>query len=225
MERLLRPDIFPADVTAFFTGRDPGADLSEIGRMLRLDAGHIYLPVQKHTDRVVIIDAETDPRIADAVVTSRKGLLIGIQVADCVPVLLFDRRRQVSAAVHAGWRGTAEAIMKKTLRAMSDRFGSEAEDIVAAVGPSIKGCCYEVGPEVVRAVERTTGTGDYVRQKGGKYVIDLAAANRYQALSAGIKEENIWMSGDCTFCNPDRYCSYRFAKGTTCRQAGFIGML
>ncbi|MHB8882058.1 MAG: peptidoglycan editing factor PgeF [Thermodesulfovibrionales bacterium] len=225
MKRLLRPDIFPGDVTAFFTGRDPGADLPEIGRMLRLDTDHIYLPIQKHTDRVVIIDADTDPKIADAVVTSRKGLLIGIQVADCVPILLFDRRRKVSAAVHAGWRGTAEAILEKTLRAMGGRFRSEAQDMVMAVGPSIRGCCYEVGPEVIRAVERATGTGDYIKKKGGKFVIDLAAANLLQAVSAGIQRENIWMSEDCTFCNPGRYCSYRFAQGTACRQAGFIGIL
>ncbi len=235
MKRLIRPDNFGSGVTVFFTGKDPGADLSEIAGIVGIGEDHIFLPVQKHTDIVVVPDAGLVPMIADAVVTNRKGLLIGIQVADCVPLLLYDPVRSVIGAVHAGWRGTAAGIVKNTIRRFVSRFKSNPREIVVAIGPSIRQCCYEVDPDVAYSVEKATGRCDdiqgddrrcgYVRKKGAKYHVDLPLANRYQALSEGIVAKNIWTSQDCTFCNPEKYCSFRYSKGTTCRQGGFIGMI
>lgn len=225
MKQLVHPDIFGGRVIAFFTGKNPGADLSEISRLAGIAEKHIYMPVQKHTDKVVVLDAVAGPVIADAVITNRKDILIGVQVADCVPVLLYDGARGVIGAVHAGWRGTASGILKNAIRECAGRFRSNPEDIRIAIGPSIKICCYEVDPDVARAVEKATGPGDYISHKGSKYHIDLPKANRIQAISEGVKKENISISEDCTFCNPDKYCSYRYSKGTTCRQGGFIRML
>ena len=225
MKRLVRPDNFDGHVTAFFTGRDPGADLAEISRICHVEEERIYLPVQRHTDTVHIVTADIEPKIADAVVTKRKDLLIGIQVADCVPILLYDRYREAVGAVHAGWRGTAAGILKNTIRIFVEHLSSSPGDILVAIGPSIRQCSYEVDPDVAHAVERASGHGDFVIRKGTKYHVDLSLANRYQALSEGIRDRNIWVSTDCTFCNPEIYCSYRYAKGTTCRQAGFIGMV
>lgn len=229
MKRLLFPGNISGHATAFFTGKDPGADLGEIGRIIGIDEHHIYLPIQKHTDTVTVPDADLSPRIADAVVTNRKEILIGIQVADCVPILLYDPRQRVIGAVHAGWRGTAAGILKETVRTFAERFSSDPGDILMAIGPSIKSCCYEVDPDVAHAVEKASGHDDqtredYIRKKGSKYHVDLPLANKYQALSEGIRQENIRIAPDCTFCNPEKYCSYRYAKGTTCRQGGFIGL-
>lgn len=212
-----------------------------------LPLNNIYLPIQKHTDKVLVLDYDLEPKIADAVITNRKDILIGIQVADCVPLLLYDKKKNVVGAVHAGWRGTAAGILKKTIKAMSDRFYSSPTDVLIAIGPSIRWCCYSVGYEVIEAVERVTSYGDsprftdadrcrrigtvpiptkdYIIKKGEKYCLDLPTANRYQAISYGVKPENIWMSGECTFCRPGKYFSYRYAKGTTGRQCGFIGIV
>ncbi|MBI5632101.1 MAG: peptidoglycan editing factor PgeF [Nitrospirae bacterium] len=225
MRNILVPDNMKTVANACFTGKNPGADLGIIAELFKTSRDQIYLPIQKHTDKVVVIEASLEPVIADAVITKQKGLLIGVQVADCVPVLLCDLKKQVVGAVHAGWRGTAEAILKKTILTFYDKFFSDPADIQVAIGPSIRQCCYEVDGEVIRAVSLATGNSDYFKSKGDKFCLDLAAANQVQALTAGVPEGNIWISDDCTFCSPEKFFSYRFAKGSTGRQAGFIGIL
>jgi polyphenol oxidase len=224
MNSLICPEIFNAKVTAFFTHKSLGADTEKISALLSVSKKSFYLPVQKHTDNVVILNSESVPAIADAVVTAKKGLFIGIQVADCVPILICDHRKMVIAAVHAGWRGTAARIISKTIGTMVEHFGSVPEDIVIACGPSIRGCCYHVGPEVCDDICSATGEGTYHSHKNGTYCVDLCTANMYQALSAGIQKENIWISDDCTFCNPKKYHSFRYHKNHAGRQAGFIGI-
>ncbi len=224
METLIFPKIFDGRVKAFFTGRRPGADLLRISEILSVGKHRIYMPIQKHTDRVLLLDS-FEPKIADAVITDRRDVLIGVQGADCLPILLYDRRTSATGAVHAGWRGTAAGILKKTIRAMGEKFSSSPEDILIGIGPGIRRCCYNVGPEVVDEVRKATGKGDYFTVKSERNLLDLPAANRCQALSIGVKPQNIWISGECTFCLPEKYYSYRFAKGPTGRQGGFIGMV
>ena len=214
-----------AVASACFTGKNPGADLESIAEMYRTTRDNIYLPIQKHTGRVMVIGASLEPVIADAVITKQKGLLVGVQVADCVPILLCDPEKQVVGAVHAGWRGTAEAILKKTIQTFCERFFSNPADILVAIGPSIRQCCYEVDGDVIRAVTLATGKGAYFRTKGDKFCLDLVSANQLQALSMGVPQVNVWISDDCTFCRPDKFYSYRFSRGTTGRQAAFIGIL
>ncbi|MEK6581528.1 MAG: peptidoglycan editing factor PgeF [Nitrospirota bacterium] len=225
METLIYPDIFGSHTTAFFTGKSPGADLDRISNIASVSKEKIYLPIQKHTDKVLLLDSDFSPRIADAVITKGRGILIGVQVADCVPVLLSDTKKSVLGVVHAGWRGTAAEILKKTINSMCDKFSSVPEDIMIALGPSIRLCCYHVGYDVLESVIKATGSGDYHNQKTDAYCLDLATANKYQTISSGIPEKNIWMSQECTYCKPDRFYSYRYAKGSTGRQCGFIGIL
>lgn len=224
MKRCIVPEIFGSRVTAFFTGKAAGADRREISRIIQIAPDAIYLPIQKHTDKIISFDASREPRIGDAVITRAKGVLIGVQVADCVPVLVYEKEKGVVAAVHAGWRGTAAGILKKTIEVIVDRYAGSAGNIVVAIGPAIGGCCYEVGHEVVEAVARTTGKGGYQSKKGEKYHLDLPSANREQALSLGVPDSNIWVSAECTFCNPGKFYSYRFSKGSTGRQGAFIGL-
>ena len=217
------PDIFSGlTIRAFFTTRAFDSDTEALKDRLQAEA--IYLPVQKHTGKVIVLEYELGPQTADAVVTNRKGIAIGVQVADCVPVLLYDIKHKVIGAVHAGWRGTAEGITGRTIAVFCDRFNASPENILVAIGPSIKGCCYEVGDEVMEAVAKASGTRDYAVSRDNKNYMDLAAANRQQAMAAGVPYGNIWMSEDCTHCRPDKYYSYRFSKGAAGRQYAYIKM-
>jgi len=222
---IIIPDNIKAVASACFTGKNPGADLQSIAAHYRITRDQIYLPIQKHTDRVVVIETSLEPLIADAVITRQKGILIGVQAADCVPILLCDPKMQVVGAVHAGWRGTAEAILKKTIHIFCERFFCDPTHILIAIGPSIRQCCYEVDGDVVRDVSRATGDGAYFRTKGDKFCLDLASANHLQALTMGVPEGNVWISDDCTFCSPEKFFSYRFSRGLAGRQAGFIGLI
>lgn len=221
---MLTPPIFKGlPVNALFTTKFSG--ITEISKLFDTPLENFYLPIQKHTDKVFVLNYDMNPQIADAVITKRRGILIGIQVADCAPILLYDKKMQVLSAVHAGWRGTAAGILKNTIEKMIAKFYTSPSEILIAIGPSIRWCCYEVGYEVIEAVKKITGEGNYFVQKGDKYCLDLPSVNKYQALSMGVLQQNIWISDDCTFCLPEKYYSYRFSKGITGRQYGFIGIL
>lgn len=211
-------------VLAFFTDRKTGIERADLSVLTGFHESALYLPLQKHTDRVLLTGADTGPSTGDAVITDEKGLLIGVRVADCLPVIIYDRMRSAAGIVHAGWRGTARGILRKCLIDMMDRFSSKSDDIVIALGPAIRWCCYAVGEDVLSSIEESTGPGDYIRKDSGKEYLDIPSANKLQALSAGIPEENIWVSGDCTHCMPEKYYSYRYS-GTDKRQGGFIGMI
>ena len=222
------PNLTSSDTTAFFTTRNFFDNNNTIKEVLvnnfNISKDNIYLPVQKHTNKIHLLESNSEPEIADAVVTKRKNVFIGVLVADCVPVLLCDSNKGVIGAVHAGWRGTAKGILKNTIIAMQENFNCAARDILIALGPSIRKCSYEVGRDVQREVKRATGEGDYYSKREDGYFIDLSSANKIQALMEGISEDNIWQSDDCTFCNPHKYYSYRYSSGSTGRQGGFIGM-
>jgi len=213
-----------SNIKAFFTTKTLNDNLKELLNGVGIFEQDIYLPIQRHTNKIIILDNDFKPVIADAVLTEKKGLLIGVQVADCVPILLYDEDKEIIGAVHAGWRGTAKGILKNTIRTMQERFSSSPEDILIAMGPSIRGCCYVVSDEVKTAIQNVTGEGAYCL-KDRKYFVDLSSANKIQALSMGVPQQNIWQSDECTFCNPDKFYSYRYAKGANGRQGGFIGML
>ncbi len=220
------PNINSSDTRAFFTGKSPvDKNIDEvIAEEYGISKDNIYLPVQRHTNLVHVLEREYKPVVADAVITAWKNVLIGILVADCVPVLLYDSSKRVAGAVHAGWRGTAGGILKGAVQTMQDRFGCSAGDILVAIGPGIRGCCYEVDENVKAEVQEATGKGDYFIGRGDKYFVDLPSANKIQAVNAGVPQENIWQAGECTFCNPDKFHSCRYTKGRAGRQGGFIGI-
>lgn len=221
-EVIITPELFEKEpVIAFFTGKEPGVDTDKIAKIGGIKKESLYTPLQQHTSKIIIVDSATNPAVADAVLTEKEGLMLGIHVADCVPILLYDKRKGVVGAVHAGWRGTASGILMKTIEAMGERFSSDPLDILMAMGPSIRWCCYGVGYEVIEAVEKVTGEGEYMLQRDGKYCLDLPSANRYQALKMGILSQNIWVLDVCTYCEHERFYSYRFSKEGG-RQGGFI---
>jgi len=222
------PNMDRLNVRAFFTTKDVCKGIRPSKKLLseefNIPEDNIYLPIQEHTNKVHLLESGLGPVVADAVITAKKNFLIGVLVADCVPVLLYDKEKEVIGAVHAGWRGTAMRILPDTITMMYEKFRSAPADISVAIGPSIKQCCYEVGEEVRGKVLDATGDGDCFFNKEGSCFVDIGLANKVQALDSGVLLENIWLSGECTFCNPDQYHSYRYSKGNAGRQGGFIGM-
>ncbi|WP_028842854.1 peptidoglycan editing factor PgeF [Thermodesulfovibrio yellowstonii] len=215
------PEIFKGhQIEAFFTKK-----IKEFEDFKKLLSFKFYIPIQKHTDNIQILNNYTEPVIADAVITDKRNLFIAIKTADCLPVLIFDPINKVIGAVHAGWRGTARGILKKTINKMLEIYGCKPKNLLLAFGPYIKGCCYEVGDEVIEEMKEENPEEKYILRINGKKHIDIGVANFIQALSLGIKKENIWFSKNCTCCNHNEYASYRFHGKNAGRQYGIIGML
>lgn len=185
---------------------------------------------QSHGSDILVIDAPNDDFShfagleADAIITNQAGIMIGVTVADCVPILLLDPVKKVIAAVHAGWQGTAARITEKAVQGMCTVFGSRSADIKAAIGPCIGPCCYEVDKPVKDGFKNHETPWDAVAQASGtgKWRLDLALANRIQLEEAGLMIGSIQTDGQCVCCHKEFFFSYRRDAGETGRQIGFI---
>jgi purine-nucleoside/S-methyl-5'-thioadenosine phosphorylase / adenosine deaminase len=185
---------------------------------------------QVHEDRILLID-EGHPKPSenkllqyDAILTDRPGLAIGIKTADCVPILMVDPVRRVIGAIHAGWKGTSLGIAAKAVGALALRYLSEPSDLIAALGPAIGSCCYQVDEAVFESMKGQPGRDSLFRpcREKGKWMFDLALANRLQLERAGVFSGNIFTSGFCTACRGDFFFSPRREKGVTGRHLNFI---
>ena len=207
---------------------------------------------QFHSDVIHVAAAlAAEAPKADALITATPGLLLGVQTADCVPILLADTKRRVVASIHAGWRGTLARIAVKTLGRMRMEFGTRAGDVVAAIGPAIGSGCYEVGPEVAQAFATQFPPaadwfeGPFEQLAHGeeplwlpwltmmppghvppppRVQLDLRAANRWQLIDAGVPEKQISVSDLCTACRTDLLFSYRREGPKTGRMMAVIGI-
>jgi polyphenol oxidase len=191
---------------------------SESGDWAAIVGGEIVVPRQVHGTRMAAAEPGGERPEADGLVTAPGAPAVGVVTADCMPVLLVDRRRGAAAAVHAGWRGAAAGILEAAVHAL----GGEAQDLEAVVGPAIGGCCYEVGGEVLGAFRARTG--DVTREAwwtaGRRPHLDLRTAARRLLLAAGVG--SVSLVGPCTRCDA-AYRSYR-RDGTGCgRQLSFVG--
>lgn len=151
----------------------------------------------------------------DALVTSERGVALGIATADCLPLVAVDPEAGVLATVHAGWRGTLEGVLESALSMMIGRHGARPERILVGAGPAAGRCCYQIGPEVERAFgERRPSIlgrifADLPVESGGGRALDLIEANRAQAEAAGVPPDRFESVGVCTLCNPAETHSYR----------------
>jgi YfiH family protein len=181
---------------------------------------------------------------ADIVATDDPAAAAAIQTADCVPVLLVDTRTGAVAAAHAGWRGLAQRALRRTVEAMVEAFGTRESKLVAAVGPAIGACCYEVGAEVrdrfvaggfeeweiarwfsaeARPTDRNPSLpGINVHGRDGHWFLDLWAAAADQLRSAGVREDRVFVAELCTASHPEIFCSYRRDGATAGRMAAAI---
>ncbi|GAO04262.1 peptidoglycan editing factor PgeF [Anaeromyxobacter sp. PSR-1] len=202
-------------------GDDP-ARVAENWRRLEAATGLGFARVrQVHGARAVRLDAPCAPaEEADAVVSLRAGVAACVSVADCVPVLLADPDGGAVAAVHAGWRGTLAGAAGEGVRALCREAGARPERLLAAIGPSIGPCCYEVSPELAARFAAALGPG--VVRDGPAPHLDLWEANRAVLLEAGVRPERVDRLDRCTACEPARFFSHRRDAGRTGRQIAFI---
>ena len=182
--------------------------------------GRLLLMKQVHGATVIRAPWEGSPE-ADAAVASTSGLLLGIETADCLPVLLVDPKRRLAAAAHAGWRGTAARIAAGAVAALA-ALGSEPADLLAALGPSIGPCCYEVGDEL-RAAFGPEGEVFFRPGPRGRPHLDVRLANLRQLLVAGLRADRVHQVEECTSCRPDLYHSYRRDGPGGGRMISFVG--
>ena len=162
---------------------------------------------------------------ADGFVTKEKNLPLVIFTADCVPVLLEDTDAGVIGAIHCGWRSTALDIEKNAIEKMAG-LGASPINIHAAIGPAIDRCCFEVGSEVIDAMDALIGDARsfYDKKDNGKYMLDLRGVVKERLVQLGLKPENIEITGPCTMCNPENFWSHRFTGGARGSQASVISM-
>jgi YfiH family protein len=206
---------------------------------------------QIHSDIIHFVDAvPKSPLAGDGLITSTPGLLLGIQTADCFPIILVDSKRRAVGVFHAGWRGTLGRIVEKGVGEMRRWCNSRPQDLTAAIGPGIHSCCYEVGDEVrdkfhtqfayAAKLFREVEEVDPVREKypmlfltarapghsilPKKIFLDLAEANRQQLLAVGVPAKRIEVLTQCTSCHPELLFSYRAEKGRTGRMMAAVGI-
>ena len=186
----------------------------------------------------------------DGIVSDTPGVLVTVQTADCLPIILVDPKRRSVGVFHAGWRGTVQRIVEKGVGEMRKHFGSDPRKLVAAIGPGVQGCCYEVGEEVRTRFEaqfayagslfREEKQSDPVREKYPllfltarapghselpvKLFLDLVEANRRQLLGAGLTAKNIDTTAPCTACHTALLFSFRTEKGVTGRMMAAAGI-
>lgn len=197
---------------------------------LRLPREAVVSPRQVHGSKVCRVGAADRGRFipaCDGLITDEPGVALLLRFADCVPILLYDPQRRAIGLAHAGWRGTVAGMASAVVQAMVEAFGSRPGDLVAALGPAIGLCCYEIGPEVATAVEATFGPdsgllkahpkskaqSSKLEHPDGTLYFDLWAANERQLRAVGV--ERIEVADLCTACRGDEFFSYRAAKGRT----------
>lgn len=172
---------------------------------------------QIHSDIVAIADDGRElPEHADALVTRQEGQWVGIRTADCVPLLIADPEQRIVGAIHAGWRGTVANIAAVAVETMQREYGSRPSRLLAAIGPCIAECCFEVGPEVSGQFRALFPERANLRH------VDLPEANRRQLLAAGLTGDHIDVSGLCTACDAAAFHSYRRDRELSGRMAAAI---
>jgi YfiH family protein len=239
-----------------------GAQDFSLATLRQIHSTHIYQVTRDKAGKLAYLAAgsplphrsDGNPSVGDALLTEEAGILLSVRTADCMPILLVDARRRAVAAVHAGWRGGLAHIAEKTVGVMRATFGSDPRQMLAAVGPGIQACCYEVGEEVVAAYSgRFTGSERFFRpivpdnpskalgsrfplpfvsqhppgpspSKGPAARLDLAAVVVAQLRAAGLSARNIAVSGLCTACQTDLFFSHRKEGGATGRMLAVIGI-
>jgi YfiH family protein len=258
LSRVYCADDAPGELNLGFTAADSREAVAQNRRLLaEAITGDLATPLvtlhQIHSTQIRtwrIPDARQKPCKGDGLMTDQPGVLLGVQTADCIPVLVADRKRRAVAAFHAGWRGTVNRIVETGIGQMRLTFGSRPEDLVAAIGPGIGQCCYAVGEELLSSFEsqfsyymdlfREVYDSDPVRARypmlfltqrapghssiGPGLHLDLIEANRRQLLAAGLKPRAIRLVGGCTSCQPELFFSHRASQGHAGRMLGVIGI-
>ncbi len=222
-----------AGVYHAFLGVDPVPGRGDAGRLrtvFSVPPSRVGTLRQRHTATVLeweegdAVPGGEGRREGDALWTAIPGTGVGVRTADCVPVLIVLPEVPACAAVHAGWRGLAAGIIGETVRRLGERYGPDAiRGLVAAAGPSARGCCYEIGEEVADLLRPLPGGARSLSRGGpeGKWTADLAALALEGLAAGGVPPGNCETAGPCTVCS-HAFHSYRREKSLTGRQLSFI---
>lgn len=206
------------------------SNLQQLSSALGISRKDLYYPRQVHGHKVLTIDNEFvalpyNKQLealdgVDAIITNVPGIAIAVTTADCVPIILYDKVRKAVAAIHAGWRGTAQNIVEHTVHTMSQLYATQPHEIHAGIGPCIGMEAYEVGDEVIEAMYRAGVDVDSVTVRNRnthKMHIDLAATNADMLLRCGVELMNIEVCGICTHHNSANFYSVRALGNETGR--------
>jgi YfiH family protein len=202
-------------------------DWNEVAAAFGIDLARLVTVNQVHGDDIVVVQERNFRDVphcqADGLVTASPGIAVGIETADCVPVLIVDPATQAVGAVHAGWRSTVKKIVQKAVTLMQHEFGSDPSLMLAAIGPAIGPECYEVDEPVMGPVRDAFPLWkDVASSRGnGRWSLDLGTLNRLELLQAGLKERNVQALGLCTSCRRDLFYSFR-AEGRTGRMLSVV---
>jgi YfiH family protein len=217
---------------SYATAADPesvGATRSLACRGLGFDPSRLVMPNQVHGADVLVATEASPPAGAtpsvDALVTSAPGALLGITVADCLPILIVDTAHRAVGLAHSGWRGTAAGVALRTLETMRKAFGTEAEECVVAIGPGIGPEGYEVDAPVYEAFPAVLrqAPGVFAPTRPGHFALDLIAAVREQLLTSGVQEPRIDIAPWRTNRDRGLFFSHRLAPGCP-RMGAFLGL-
>lgn len=193
-----------------------------------LELNQLVCAQQVHDDNIYVVGGGDKGRGAlryedainntDAFITKEKNIALSVFTADCLPVFIIDRRKNIIALAHCGWKSTKKSLVKKTIFIMHQIFESQPKDIVVFFGPSIRKCCYEVGAEFLEYFKRG------ICQKTNKIYLDLVEIIFLQLKEVGVLENNIFDSEICTFCQNDKFFSYRKERDLCGRQMALMSM-
>lgn len=206
-------------------------------RELGVPLDHWVCGEQVHGQRVTVVRDEHRGRGArvyedalpatDALVTDRPGIVLSAFAADCVPILLYDPDHKAIAAVHAGWKGTMSRIAEAAVRTMRESFGTDPARLMAAIGPAIDACCYEVDQRVYGPFVAAYSQGEkfFRPNSNRRWQLALPEANRQILLESGLQPARVARVGGCTACDTGTFFSHRAENGKTGRHAGLIVLL
>lgn len=214
----------------FILGNKDGAKInsSEIPELVSIASGipaekfKIVIPRQVHQTGVLSFRGRLEDKVTrnegDALLTDQENLFLIIQVADCLPVFLVDPVTEIVGLAHIGWRGAVSGIAEEVIREAKEIFKAKPSDLHLVFGPSIGECCYKISDDLAVLFDEK-----YLDKRGAENYLDLSFFVKDKFLKAGVKEENIFVSGECTFCGDKRYQSYRRDKEKAGRMIAFIG--
>lgn len=174
---------------------------------------------QVHGQEVLWVDSKRKALIGDGLLTKNINTVVGVKTADCVPILLYCPDVNIVGAIHAGWRGTVAGVLKNAIKALADHGAADVSRIVAAFGPYIGECCYDVDNDVAEQFDDVI-----VSKIDGRKHVDLAKANYNQLIESGVSMKNIDLPAFCTSCQNDQFYSYR-ANKTDKRIISYIQLL
>lgn len=217
---------------SYRVGDDPkivSQNVCDVKLAIGIHDGRVVTMKQVHGEQVAEV---TDTNVkeageADAMVTAKANVFLGVLTADCVPILMIAPKQRLAAAVHAGWRGSLAGIAAKAVTYLAEKYDVTPADLEAALGPAIGLCCYDVGEELLTPLVSRWGklAEASVRASDGKAHLDLRRLNQTILAAAGVPRDRIFTSGPCTKCAGDDFFSYRRAGNETGRQMGVVGWM